>query len=272
MKKSIFAALAAGLVLVACAPKSEPAVDDTAKALEQGGIATPPEVINPTKPSKSQVDSVSYLIGVNFGSMIKGNNFGDLNYKQIVKGIKDFVGAEGSPYSEGFDDQFKIAPSCMNEVINTYLQQRQAYIADQNKVAGEKYLESNKAQSGVQVTESGLQYKVVEAGDETIKPAAADTVLVRYKGETIDGNVFDEVAADAEPIRLVLNHVIPGWTEGVQLIGKGGKIQLVIPASLGYGERGNQAIGPNSVLKFDVELVDVIPFVAPEQEKDTTTK
>jgi FKBP-type peptidyl-prolyl cis-trans isomerase FkpA/FKBP-type peptidyl-prolyl cis-trans isomerase FklB len=94
-------------------------------------------------------------------------------------------------------------------------------------------------------------------------------VWVHYKGTLLDGTVFDEVAADAEPIRLTLNRVVPGWTEGLQLIGEGGKIDLYIPAELGYGEQGNQAIGPNSVLTFNVELTKVGKYVepAPVQEQ-----
>ena len=82
----------------------------------------------------------------------------------------------------------------------------------------------------------------------------------------LDGTVFDEVAADAEPIRLTLNRVIPGWTEGMQLIGEGGKAVLYIPAELGYGEQGNQAIAPNSALIFDVEMTKVGKYVEPAAE------
>jgi len=80
---------------------------------------------------------------------------------------------------------------------------------------------------------------------------------VRYKGTLLDGTVFDEVAEDADPIRLTLNRVVAGWTEGLQLIGEGGKIQLFLPAELAYGEQGNQGIGPNNALIFDVELTKV---------------
>lgn len=88
--------------------------------------------------------------------------------------------------------------------------------------------------------------------------------MVRYKGALIDGTVFDETPEGADPVRLMLNRVIPGWTEGIQLVGKGGKIQLFIPSDLGYGEMGSQgAIGPNEVLVFDVEVADVMPYVEP---------
>ena len=88
-------------------------------------------------------------------------------------------------------------------------------------------------------------------------PAMSDTLWVRYKGALVDGTVFDEVPADSEPVRLFLSQVIKGWQEGLQLIGEGGKIKLYIPSELGYGERGNQAIKPNSALVFDIELTKV---------------
>ena len=97
-----------------------------------------------------------------------------------------------------------------------------------------------------------------------MKPGPQDTVWVRYKGSLLDGTVFDQVAEDAEPIRLTLNRVVAGWTEGLQLIGEGGKIDLYLPSELGYGEQGNQTIPGNSALIFNVELTKVAPFVEKE--------
>lgn len=261
MKKSIITVAAMSLALIACT--SNKGAEPVAEGAEPQKEAAPAQV-KIGQPSKALVDSVSYLLGVNFGSMIKGNNFGDLNFAQIKKGINDFIKADGNPYSEGFDEQFKIAPSNMGEIINDYLQQRQAWIGVQNKEKGDKFLAANKSKAGVVETESGLQYIIVEPGDEALKASAKDTVLVRYKGTTLDGEVFDEVTADAEPIRLLMNRVISGWTEGIQLVGKGGKIKLFIPAKLAYGERGNQGIEPNSTLIFDVEVCDVFKAPAPE--------
>lgn len=266
----IIPVLAAGLALAACTSKNASGTA-AGEAQPQDSVAAakapaplPAPVI--TKPGKSLVDSVSYLLGVNFGAMIKGNNFGDLNYGQLKKGINDFLKAEGNPYSEGFDDQFKIAPSSMGDIINGYLQQRQAWIGAQNKEKGEKFLAANKVKDGVVETESGLQYIIVEPGDESLKATVRDTVMVRYKGTTLDGEVFDEVAAEADPVRLRMDRIIAGWTEGIQLVGKGGKVKLFIPANLAYGERGNQGIEPNSTLIFDVEVCDVLKAPEPEEE------
>ena len=252
-----FAVLLTGLALAACTGK--PAGDPLPKEFQ---------------PSKAQVDSVSYLLGINFGSFLKGYDFGsDLNYGQIVKGMKDFVSAKGNVNDPEFAQQFKIDPNKMTELFNGYLEKRSSGIAMMNKQKGEKFLEANAKKDGIVTTDSGLQYKIIEPGND-VKPGPKDTVWVRYKGTLLDGTVFDEVAADADPIRLTLNRVVPGWTEGLQLIGEGGKIDLFLPAELGYGEQGNQAIGPNSALVFNVELDKVGKFVepAPVQEKPAKGK
>lgn len=210
-------------------------------------------------PTKAQVDSTSYLLGVNFGSFIKSYNFGeDLNYSQIEQGIKDFVNAKGDQNAPEFLDQFKISPELMNDVFNSYLEKMSAYSAAVADVEAQKFFTENLKTAGVHETESGLQYIIVEPGNDN-HPGPASQVSVRYKGALTDGTVFDEVEEGAEPIVLGLDRVIPGWTEGIQLIGEGGKIKLFIPSRLGYGERGAGSIAPNSTLIFDVELVEVIP-------------
>ncbi len=214
-------------------------------------------------PTKGQIDSVSYLMGVNFGTTLKGNNFGDLNYAEMVKGIKDFMNAEGTNYQDStFLAQFKINPMGMNEIIQGYLDKRTDYTAALNREKGEKFLAANKVKEGVDTTASGLQYKIIEPGND-VHPTEVDTVWVNYKGTLIDGTVFDE----NENIRFTLNRVIPGWTEGIQLLGEGGKAQLFIPAELAYGMQGNRGIEPNSTLIFDVELIKVGKFVEKEEAK-----
>ena len=107
-------------------------------------------------------------------------------------------------------------------------------------------------------TESGLLYRIDRAGDESLKPRAEDVVNVDYEGKLRDGSVFDSSYERGEPTEFPLNAVIKGWTEGLQLVGKGGKITLWIPAELAYGERGaGQSIGPNEALRFDIELLNV---------------
>lgn len=262
MKKILFFVAAAGFVFGACAQK--PAAETTAEETQQEAAATSEAAAEPVEktikdyiPSKAQLDSVSYLVGINFGSFIKGYNFGDLNMAQVKAGMKDFINSKGNQRDPNFADQFKINPEAMNELFNEYLQNRQIYMGMLNKEKEAKYLEANKKKAGVEVTESGLQYKIIEAGNQELIPGPTDTVKVIYKGTLTDGTVFDETPEGEDPATFVVNRVIPGWVEGLQLIGEGGKIQLTIPSELAYGERGTQGIEPNSTLLFDVELVSV---------------
>jgi FKBP-type peptidyl-prolyl cis-trans isomerase FkpA len=122
--------------------------------------------------------------------------------------------------------------------------------------AGLAYLAENAQKEGVTVTESGLQYEVIEAG-EGASPQATDTVTVHYKGTLIDGTEFDSSYGRGEPTSFPLNRVISGWTEGLQLMQEGAKYRFVIPSELAYGARGQGAITPNSTLIFEVELLEV---------------
>lgn len=126
-----------------------------------------------------------------------------------------------------------------------------------NLEVGQAFLKENASKPGVHTTPSGLQYKVITEGHGK-SPKATDTVLVHYKGTTIDGTEFDSSYKRNEPISFPLNGVIPGWTEGVQLMKEGGKVQLFIPSNLAYGSRGaGGVIAPDSTLIFDIELLKV---------------
>ena len=248
-RKFLIVALALSVATVACSQNNAKLPDGTSAK----------DIL----PSKAQVDSVSYLLGINFGSFLKSYNFGeDLNYAQMKEGILDFLKAEGNQNDPEFVNQFKVNPELMNDMFNNFLEKRNEYLTAVNLAKEKKFLAENAKKEGVQQTESGLQYKIIEAGSG-VKPGPQDTVLVRYKGALTDGTVFDEVAEDAEPIRLTLDRVISGWTEGLQLVGEGGKIQLYIPSELGYGASGSGSIEPNSTLVFDVDLVEVFPYVDP---------
>jgi FKBP-type peptidyl-prolyl cis-trans isomerase len=129
--------------------------------------------------------------------------------------------------------------------------------ASSNLAKGQAFLKENATKPGIHSTASGLQYKVISEGHGK-SPRATDTVLVHYRGTTIDGTEFDSSYKRNEPISFPLNGVIPGWTEGVQLMKEGGKIQLFIPSNLAYGSRGaGGVIAPDSTLVFDIELLKV---------------
>ena len=216
------------------------------------------------RPSASEVDSVSYLIGVNFGSFLKGNNFaenlGEINMSEVKKGMQDFLNAEGTPYDEDFGEQFKINPNEMGGIFNGFLAKKQAYKAAVNLQKGKAFLTANAKKANVDTTASGLQYTIVAEGAAE-KVAPQDTVWVNYKGTLLDGTVFDE----NDSTKFIANRVIKGWTEGLGLLGEGGKATLYIPADLAYGERGNRNIEPNSVLVFDVEVLKVGKYMPEEK-------
>lgn len=208
-------------------------------------------------PTKGEVDSTSYLLGVNFGMVITQNGFGDLNMAQIEKGMKDALKAKGQPQDSGFVEQFKIDPSEMNTIINAYLQKRTAYEGALNKEKGDKFRHEFAVKNSADSTASGIVYLIQDSGNSVRATDDRDTVKVNYRGTLIDGKEFDK----NEGIEFPLNRVIRGWTEGMKLIGEGGKITLVIPAHLAYGERGPREIGANSTLIFDVDLLEVHPYV-----------
>ena len=221
----------------------------------KGGVAVEAEL-----PTAAEVDSVSYLISVNFGSFIKGNNFaenlGELNMAELKKGMQDYLKAEGSPYDVDFGDQFKINPNDMGRILNGFISKKQSYKAAQNLAEGKAFLAKNALKENVDTTASGLQYTIIAEGAAE-KISSRDTVWVNYKGTLLDGTVFDE----NDSTRFVANQVIKGWTEGLGLLGEGGKATFYIPSELAYGERGTRGIAPNSTLIFDVEVIKVGKFV-----------
>ena len=242
----IFAIASAAVLIVACG----------------GPAAEGSKEVKALLPSKSLTDSTSYLIGVNFGSWIKGNNFGDINYSQMLKGMKDFINAKGDMQDSTFFEQFKVDPNKMNEVLDGYIQKRRAYTGALNTEKGAEYIEKFLKEEGAQKTESGLAYLILEPGNDKKAVSDQDTVWVDYKGTQLDGTVFDQ----NENINFTLNRVIKGWSEGMKLVGEGGKVKLVIPGDLAYGEYGNRGIEPNATLVFDVTLNKVGTYVAPVEE------
>lgn len=197
---------------------------------------------------KELKDKVSYSIGLNIGFNFKKQGQ-DLNTDALVLGVKDAL-ANKPQLSE-------------NEIRDTMtawskdVAEKQKVAGEKNKADGEKYLADNKSKPGVKTTPSGLQYKVIKEGNGP-SPKETDTVTVNYRGTLIDGTEFDSSYKRGQPAKFPLNGVIKGWTEGVQLMKKGGKTQFFIPSSLAYGERAMPPdIGANSTLIFEIELIDV---------------
>ena len=206
--------------------------------------------------SKSDVDSVSYMIGYSTGMQIVQNNFGPLSTNAIVKGILDA--------SKGVEVDYAV----FQNVVNGFMEKRMDAVSRENAEKSAKMLAANGKKNGVVTTESGLQYQIVREGNG-VKPSERDTVEVNYEGKNLDGKVFDSSYERGATVTFPLNGVIKGWTEGMQYVGEGGEIMLWIPAELAYGDRNVGAdIGPNEALTFKVELVSVKPYVEkPETEE-----
>jgi FKBP-type peptidyl-prolyl cis-trans isomerase len=191
----------------------------------------------------------SYSMGVQVGKNIKSQSI-DVDVKAFAMGMQDALGGKEIKLN---DDEMRGA---MQKMAETRRRGEQV-VATENQQKGDEFLTQNKAKEGIKETSSGLQYKVVTQGKGK-KPKASDTVEVHYSGRLIDGTEFDSSYKRGEPAQFPVGHVIPGWTEGLQLMTEGSKYEFYIPAKLAYGERGNPSIPPNSVLIFDVELIKIV--------------
>ncbi len=148
-------------------------------------------------------------------------------------------------------------PEQATAIVQNYIRVKNDEKAKENLQKGKKFLEENAKKEGVKTTKSGLQYLVTNEGQGPT-PTVEDTVVVNYKGMLLDGTEFDSSYKRGEPVRFNPLQVIPGWTEGLCLMPKGSKVRLFIPSELAYGERGIGTIPPNSVLIFDIEMLDII--------------
>ena len=240
------------LSLSACKPENK---EDTAKPEADAAASATDDA--PIVPDVKGLDTgkkqVSYMIGQDMGkslSVIKD----ELDLETLSQAIADQFEGKESPLTA--EQALKV-----QEVFTARIQAKQAADnvakAAKNKEEGIAFLEANKAKPGVQVTASGLQYEIVRPGNGA-KPVAADVVSVHYKGTLLDGTVFDSSYDRGQPAEFGLGQVIPGWSEGVALMPVGSKYTFWIPAELGYGEAGTGPIPANSMLTFEVELLDIV--------------
>ena len=192
-------------------------------------------------------DKLSYGLGVLISESLKQQDYGDLNLDLLVQAI-----------SENSEDKAQMTPDDAREALQTQQRRIQDEKAVAAKAAGQAFLDENAKKEGVKVTDSGLQYEVINSG-EGDKPGIEDTVKVHYVGTLEDGTEFDSSVARGEPTQFPLKGVIPGWTEGLQLMPVGSKYRFVIPSDLAYGDRGaGPQIGPNTTLVFEVELLEIV--------------
>ncbi|KPP99318.1 FKBP-type peptidyl-prolyl cis-trans isomerase [Marinobacter sp. HL-58] len=220
------------------------------------GCSSPQDATRDDPALDSTDEKVSYGMGLVMGERM-GNDLPDLQMDQFLQGIQHG--------HAGDEEQTRMSREEIQEALMAYQTQLQEQesaqtdeLATKNREAGEEFLAENAERDGVETTDSGLQYEILEEG-EGDKPTPEDRVRVHYTGELISGEVFDSSRERGEPVTFGLNQVIPGWTEGLQLMSEGSRARLYIPADLAYGQGGNQRIGPNETLIFDVELLEINP-------------
>jgi peptidyl-prolyl cis-trans isomerase len=194
------------------------------------------------------MDKLSYAWGMALGQQLRAMGVEHLNKEDFDEAVH-----------AAFDGkETKLSPEEANQTIQTYLKELTEKKTAEIKAIGEKFLQENLKNENVKSTASGLQY-IVEKEGTGIQPTATDEVTVHYTGKLLDGTVFDSSVSRGEPATFPLNRVIPGWTEGVQLMKEGAKYTFFIPSDLAYGPQGvPNAIPPHSTLIFEVELIKVI--------------
>ncbi len=241
-KRSLFCIpIVLALATVACTADVS---DETAETPKAGETEEAPEAIKA---------KTSYAIGWQAGGSFKQQGV-EIEEADFLEGLRDGIAGGESKWTE------EEMMAAMQVLQREMMAKQQAEAEEKSKVnmqAGEEFLAANKEREGVTTTASGLQYEVITAGDGP-SPAATDTVTVHYRGTLIDGTEFDSSYARNAPATFALNQVIPGWTEGVQLMSVGSKYKFYVPSELGYGMRGaGPKIGPGASLIFEVELLEI---------------
>lgn len=195
-----------------------------------------------------KMDKISYALGLGIGHQLKNMGIENFSVEDFAQSIKDVMEEKATAMTS----------QEAQTLLNTYFQEKQKAESQKAISEGKAFLEENAKKEGVVTTKSGLQYEILTEGTGK-QPKATDTVRCHYEGSLINGSVFDSSYKRGEPAEFGLNQVIPGWTEGVQLMKEGAKYRFYIPYLLGYGENdAGSSIPPYSTLIFDVELIKVL--------------
>lgn len=194
------------------------------------------------------MNKISYALGLGIAHQLKSMGIEDFSVEDFSQSVSDVL-ADKTPAMTNREAQ---------ELLNDYFQKKQKEEAEKAIAEGKVFLEANGKREGVTTTKSGLQYEVLTPSKGERSPKATDTVVCHYEGRLVSGKVFDSSYERNQPAEFGLNQVIPGWTEGLQLMSEGAKFRFYIPYLLGYGEQGaGPSIPPYSTLVFDVELISV---------------
>jgi FKBP-type peptidyl-prolyl cis-trans isomerase FklB len=210
---------------------------------------TPAAADEETTPLADENARINYAVGYQVGGDFKRQGL-DLDLDIVVRGVADALAGTEPAMTEA---EMREALQEVQQQVTAARQAKAEADAAEQRAAGQAFLDENKGKEGVQVTESGLQYKILESGTGR-QPGPTDQVKVHYRGTRIDGTEFDSSYERGKPAEFRLDRVIKGWTEGLQLMKEGGKAQFFIPSELAYGERGRLG---NQTLIFDVELIEV---------------
>ncbi len=196
----------------------------------------------------SDLEKVSYAVGMSIGESLKAQNLEDIDTKKLSLAM-DTIFKNQDPL---------FTPEEANSIIQAYLDTKKHAAYGSIKLEGEKFLKNNKSNKDIQTTESGLQYEIIKSGNGK-RPSKVDSVSVHYHGALIDGTVFDSSVERGTPASFGVHQVIPGWTEALQLMDIGSKYRLFIPQELAYGANPHPGgpIQPFSALIFEVELLEI---------------
>lgn len=249
-------------------PPEKPQEKAPAKAPEKA--ADKPADKAPDRPAATQPagplkDRAGYVLGIIMAQQLKmrlqmdmpAEAFSEISGDEMLKGMADVFGNQKPKMT---DDEFRMTIQEFQKILLEKVEKKNKEIGEKNKTEGAAFLEKNKAAEGVKTTASGLQYKVVKEGTGK-QPTEADMVTVNYKGTLIDGTVFDDSSkhGSGEPATLPVA-LIKGWNEGLRTMKTGGKSIFYLKPDLAYGDQGAPpAIGPNAVLVFEIELIEVTP-------------
>jgi len=206
---------------------------------------------------KSEKEKYGYMVGMDVARSI-GQIKDEVDTAAVIQALQASLKGEKTTLTDA--EAMAVRQEFMQKLQGRQVAKMKEE-ADKNQKDGEAFLAKNKDKAGVKVTASGLQYEVVKQGTGP-KPKATDTVKVDYTGTKLDGTKFDSSVDRGQPATFPLNQVVPGWTEGLQLMPVGSEYKFYIPGKLGYGERGPPQIGPNATLVFDVKLISIEPPAA----------